>query len=868
MENKWSFTKRRDGLLFCAWWCSGCEAAANASVLGGVAVRCEAIANAGVLGGVVVAVTANTSVLGGVGRRRRPNAGVLGGIGGKLTCEYWDARLLLILCEAAANASVPGGVELCGGVGPSKLTYEYYNARMLLMLVWCRTCKATANANVSGGIAGVWCRTCEAAANAGVPGGVVAAANASVPGVAVKHNRNEEFWNRWDVAANASVLGGIAVWCSLYEAAANAGVLGGVAVSGGVGLLSGGVGPVSGGVEPGAGLGRKLTCEYWDARLLLMLGVMEGLPLRALSATVHSCPCCSAIVDEPHTDATYNASLSDIRTSAESCSICKLLLRAFQHCRNDDGNIDIKRIRSALGVGAGGPRILRFCTEPGYAVGTDPSTPIGRPILPESDNPARFALLRAWLHQCDKSHDCNKHQGESKTALPTRVLYVGDPKDSGYASDFVRLVCTSEASRREYVALSHCWGDLSVEEKKAYCTTQDNISQRSAGFSLSELPKTFRDAVKVTRELGILYLWIDSLCIIQYGDNGEDWKSESGRMESVFSAAYCTIAATMAIDSFAGFLQRDISPEYVYVQDPLGKQFYISTDIDDFDNDVGKAQLNTRAWVMQEGVLARRTIHFSANQTYWECGEGVYCENLTRLESHLRGKYFMLDSNFPSRLLKSGKRRTLNYISFLFQDYSERNLTVPTDKFVAISGLVNRIAGALECQSRYGIFQKYLHRNLLWQASDDKMKEIAYDHHVPSWSWMAYSGGIQFMDIPLGDVDWFDHLRFDEECECDHAIISNLWTFQNCTMELNKAQYAVLDSDGTHRGWIQYDIEGGKDLRKEHCVVVGRRSNDGIKEYYVLVVRPTSVNGEYRRVGAGLIESDFVVGQRINVRVV
>jgi hypothetical protein len=133
---------------------------------------------------------------------------------------------------------------------------------------------------------------------------------------------------------------------------------------------------------------------------------------------------------------------------------------------------------------------------------------------------------------------------------------------------------------------------------------------------------------------------------------------------------------------------------------------------------------------------------------------------------------------------------------------------------------------------------------------------------------MAYSGGIQFVDIPLGRVDWIDHLRFDEERECDHAIISNLWTFQNCTMGLYGAQYAVLDSDGAKRGWIQYDVEGGKDLRKEQCVVVGRKSNGGIEEYYVLVVRPTRVDGEYRRIGVGLIQSDCVVGQRINVRVV
>ena len=243
----------------------------------------------------------------------------------------------------------------------------------------------------------------------------------------------------------------------------------------------------------------------------------------------------------------------------------------------------------------------------GHAV-TGSRSPIGRPNLPES---ARFALLRAWLRQCNEHHECCKHQEESESMMPTRVLYVGDSKDS----DSIRLVYASETSRQQYVALSHCWGELSVKEKKGFCTTTENISQRQKGLKVSSLPKTFQDAVTVTRELGVLYLWIDSLCIIQYGDGSEDWKREAGRMESVFSAAYCIIAATAAIDSNTGFLERDISPEYVHVQDASGKQFYISTDVDDFDKHVGEARLNKRGWVMQEQVLARRTIHFSANQT-------------------------------------------------------------------------------------------------------------------------------------------------------------------------------------------------------------------------------------------------------------
>ncbi|KAF2197334.1 HET-domain-containing protein [Delitschia confertaspora ATCC 74209] len=604
-----------------------------------------------------------------------------------------------------------------------------------------------------------------------------------------------------------------------------------------------------------------------------------GIPLRPLPVAIRCCPCCSDIVDGLDIGATFNADLSNMRTSAESCSICRILLRAFElYGNNNDRYISVKRKRSALIAGENGPRLLRFCTDPEDPTGISDSAPVSLPILLELHHLAQFQLLRAWLHHCDKSHDCNEYQDKSEIVLPTRLLYVGDTKDPGYVSDFVRLVFASDTTRQAYIALSHCWGDLPVEERKMYCTTQDNINRRLGGFSISELPKTFQDAIKVTRELGILYLWIDSLCIIQYEDNDEDWKRESSQMENVFSAAYCTIAASSAIDSNAGFLERHVSSEYVHVQNASGKRFYITTDIDDFDNDVGKAPLNTRAWVMQEGVLARRTIHFSANQMYWECGEGVWCENLTRLKSPFKNKYFTLDPHFPKRLVRFGDRRTVNFISFLFQDYSKRHLTVLTDRHVAISGLEGRIRDALKCQSRYGIFQKYLHRNLLWKASDSKVKEILYDYHVPSWSWMAYSGGIQFIDIPFNRVDWIDNLRFDEECT--HTIITNVWIFQHCTMKLHGAQYTVLDFDGNQRGWVQYDIEDSEELDKERCVVVGRRDSiknrnpiennddDGIEKYYILVVRPTGMETEYKRVGVGLVQIEYLMRWEGNVRIV
>jgi hypothetical protein len=146
---------------------------------------------------------------------------------------------------------------------------------------------------------------------------------------------------------------------------------------------------------------------------------------------------------------------------------------------------------------------------------------VGFPRLPEYGSSTQYALLRVWLHRCDEFHECTSANG---AAMPSRLLDVG-PADT----DTLRLCCSNKNKTLKYVALSHCWGVLTEAEKRQFCTTDENIKARQKGFDVSELPKTFRDAVRVAQNLGIQYLWIDSLCIIQ--GNQKDWKSEAKRMQ-------------------------------------------------------------------------------------------------------------------------------------------------------------------------------------------------------------------------------------------------------------------------------------------------------------------------------------------------
>jgi hypothetical protein len=466
---------------------------------------------------------------------------------------------------------------------------------------------------------------------------------------------------------------------------------------------------------------------------------------------------------------------------------------------------------------------------------------------------------------------------------------VGNPDSFGYNPDFLKLVPGSEIGAATYVALSHCWGGGESDKVPPYCTTQGNISDRQVRLSIADLPLTFRDAVQVARGLKVQYLWIDSLCIMQ-GEGG-DWKEESKRMEDVYTSAYCTIAATRAVDSNAGFLKRDIRSEYVCVQDNLGRPFYVCTCPADFDEEVERARLNNRAWVMQERFLSRRTVHFGANQMYWECdsieevravgtSSKLICANLDilLLSSDGKKKHFKLDPKFPDLLLNSGFSSTMYFLQSFLVDYSNRGLSKETDRVVALSGLAARIARALGCHQSFGIFELYLHRNLLWRRSDP-MKRIEYEpSEVPSWSWMAYTGGIEFMDDAYGKLEVFKNLNFSKGDQ--KALVTNVWEFRNCNLKeeakLGATRRQILESSEKEIGWIMYDVEGEKDLRRRQSVVIGRtcqrdgpESNGlGNLEYHILLVRQRGENEyEYERVGIGMVQQGYLLRQQLEVRI-
>ncbi|XXH01334.1 hypothetical protein Hte_007692 [Hypoxylon texense] len=501
---------------------------------------------------------------------------------------------------------------------------------------------------------------------------------------------------------------------------------------------------------------------------------------------------------------------------------------------------------------------------------------VGYPVLPAAGSGAYFQLMRDWLRICDSDHDCWKGPD---SFLPSRLL---DVEREGEDGSSLRLHISSQGERGRYLALSHCWGALEQTVKDRYCTYRCNIRNKCKEISWPDLPKTFQDAVTVARGLGIRYLWIDSICIIQPHPGCsadcarlQDWNSEAGKMERYYSQAYATIAATSAPDSTAGFLHPRPAAEFVRAgTSPGGAPLYICESIDNFRDDVEGGLLNKRAWVLQERALSRRTIHLTAAQNYWECGQAIRCETLTKLSNPQAS--FWSDAQFPDSILSYTKSNRFRLFQHLFTTYCNLGIAYPTDRSHAIAGLLERLTESINSKQRYGILDRFLHRSLLWRRRRNGAKLTRIDYPpgqaVPSWSWMALHGQIEYMDIPPYKVEWSDAILFfpaDEDQDGGSDVHSQA-SGGSGPRESGKAFRALsrrFASPGTKDFEIAWDeavdsAEQAANVSTQNlrCVVLGRVGSPGEEqEHFALVVEPSGEAGLFKRVGVASVQRRHVL---------
>ena len=391
------------------------------------------------------------------------------------------------------------------------------------------------------------------------------------------------------------------------------------------------------------------------------------------------------------------------------------------------------------------------------------------PYLESCDLDTSVSFIKTQFSKCQENHPAWE---KTETPLPTRVIYIGPSTSS------TRLF-ESKGMMARYVTLSHCWGG-----EQPTITTSSNLEALTNCVDFETLPIVFQQAMQVARHLGVEYIWIDSLCIIQ--DSEKDWELESAKMCDYYENAYLTISTATSPKPSIPFLgPRDIkwSPIELQLVTEHGSEPMLAQRIATTPEEQGK--LFTRGWAWQESAMSSQMIYFTPSELIWECSkcnENVvpqrdigyrgssqilgFSSTMSKLrfgfasgwsrfavqtkiagqkpypDDHWDGEWSFDDSTEPDQ-------SDFDYIWDMWNElvgyYSCRELTFLLDQLPALSGVASRVYKVTTSQYLAGIWEDSLPTSLCWTQGDKSIlaTPLPMKYLAPSWSWASVVRGVE-----------------------------------------------------------------------------------------------------------------------------
>ncbi|EEU46705.1 uncharacterized protein NECHADRAFT_77345 [Fusarium vanettenii 77-13-4] len=470
---------------------------------------------------------------------------------------------------------------------------------------------------------------------------------------------------------------------------------------------------------------------------------------------------------------------------------------------------------------------------------------------------------------------------------------------AGCAYDFVSL---ARADNLTLPSVTPGGGsDLLKTTIGSYGNFQDNIP---AGG----LCETIRQAARITYAIGVAYMWIDSLCIVQ--DDAEDWARESPKMvghpyshpssclsflqRDVYANAYLTISAS-AQGRNGCYPHKLTDSRHAKIIQGKNKMRLIPQPSDAAHWNMLNEPLQSRGWTLQERLLSHRVLYCSKLDYYWLCRETQECAahsfasaffNCTGIDPHediLAGFLYDLPLLLPASA-QPIQALVLWYKMLL--DYSVRLLTEPSDKLPAIEGITQRFKMWIKSDCLHGLWKSDLAYGLMWRRHWASFTQNRYDSsdynrlvrgRVPSWSWANTDGYLEQLGIYIKLSMWKpsqDHHRALEASvavadEDEHSMYPSSTSIINPCLLKIRGQLLPLkynrDSEGRRGGmpyWQLQDPQPG-DKVEVHFTADDpnfdpSESTSGSKPsiyllpiigLMALVVTPTDRHNVYRRVG-------------------
>ena len=451
----------------------------------------------------------------------------------------------------------------------------------------------------------------------------------------------------------------------------------------------------------------------------------------------------------------------------DSLNQCRLWASTYQGTANP---LDIELIQF-FGLWDPVTQKIAYRTRHGFQAFAQPedpssSTVSNRPIARYPGSSTNLGRICSWLNDCQEHHNCKTMLG----VMPTRLIEITGTSET----ISLRLRPTEELGRVPFAALSYCWGG----EQPMKCLSSNILSYGTAIPFEKQLP-TIKDAAKVCQRIGLQYLWIDALCIIQ--DDSNDKSVEIAKMTSIYGSAAVTIAAARSSSATEGFLgERFPGPRegaivsYRCIDGELGSITLVKLD-DDGDGDWFEPvePIDQRGWTLQERLLSSRIIEFGSRQTRWICPEtrssGFSLEGFTDVwrrdvNFSRKRKTEALDLenirttkstiDFYGRPRNSQFKEYLNAMDHwkkICETHTERALTLSSDRALAISGIAQIFAELSGDQYIAGLWKSCFHSGLLWKVEqstlDPKNIPQPTTYQGPSWSWLSVNGPVNFGQV-------------------------------------------------------------------------------------------------------------------------
>ncbi|KAF2867399.1 heterokaryon incompatibility protein-domain-containing protein, partial [Massariosphaeria phaeospora] len=480
-----------------------------------------------------------------------------------------------------------------------------------------------------------------------------------------------------------------------------------------------------------------------------------------------------------------------------------------------------------------------------YTTEDDPASQLvtARAVLQDLQSPETFAVARQWLTECLENHaDCPAH---TVVSLPTRLVRVsklGEPESA--------RLCHTPGQTGHYCALSYCWG-----ADQPFSTTEKSYEAYLEALPYNDLPRTIRDALHVTRSLGMQYIWIDSLCIIQ--KHPEDVPRELAKMLSIYVNAQFTISAAGATTCNEGFLARPDRHE-----DSHNGPFFLALRADE---DTMGSPLNERAWTLQEALLTPRLLIFTALNMVWRCQtkyEPDFCESLATYTWRHEERRPMTPTDAVWQRFRS-----------MVKVYSKRKLTEQSDKLPAISALAEIFSSHIQSDYLAGLRRRYLIHDLMWWVPHDAEEDPQESEpeteisKVPSWSWPSINRSITFNG-------WDSTCVMADIVDCSVTLVSDRAPFGGVNsgkliirgylkdISLSKKRGFIGDDGITMRGDATLDGRKRERGQKDQfwCFALGKLEGSLLLQQAIIVIKSEAIPGCYRRVGYFSVDSTVSPG--------